>query len=188
MLVTNLENRYTKFESTDLDISYIHVLGNGNNDDYTQPLSSMLSAAGTKRVLEGVLIQKRYPNAKLIFTGYEGDTTLPNAIANADLAVALGVKKEMLIVNPLPHDTKEEALFTKTLVKDKPFILVTSAAHMPRAMKLFKDLGMKPIPAPTDYKKQKVRSLFCKPNIGSFENSQSAMHEYIGMLWATLVR
>ncbi|WP_345980586.1 ElyC/SanA/YdcF family protein [Sulfurimonas sp. HSL3-2] len=187
MLVTNLENRYPKFESTDLNVSYIHVLGNGNNDDYTQPLSSMVSGVGLKRVVEGVIIQKRYPDAKLIFTGYEGGTTLASAVANANIATAIGVKKEMLIINPEPHDTKEEALFTKTLVKEEPFILVTSAAHMPRAMKLFQELGMNPIPAPTDYNKRKTRSLFEAPNIYAFENSQSAVHEYIGMLWAKLV-
>ncbi len=187
MLVTNLENRYPKFESTDLNVSYIHVLGNGNNDDYTQPLSSMVSAAGLKRVVEGVMIQKRYPGTKLIFTGYEGSTTLANAVVNSDIASALGVDKKMMIVNPKPHDTKEEALFTKSVVNDQPFILVTSATHMPRAMKLFKDLGMHPIPAPTDFAKQKIDSIFYKPNIEAFADSQRAIHEYIGILWAKLV-
>ncbi len=187
MLVTNLENQYPKFESTDLNVSYIHVLGNGNNDDYTQPLSSMVSAAGLKRVVEGVMIQKRYPGTKLIFTGYEGSTTLANAVVNSDIASALGVDKKMMIVNPKPHDTKEEALFTKSVVNDQPFILVTSATHMPRAMKLFKDLGMHPIPAPTDFAKQKIDSIFYKPNIEAFADSQRAIHEYIGILWAKLV-
>ncbi|MBU0633120.1 YdcF family protein [bacterium] len=187
MLVTGLESRYSKFESTDLNVSYIHVLGSGNNDDYTQPLSSMLGDSSLKRVVEGVIIQKRYPNAKLIFTGYEGATTLANAVVNSDLASSLGVKKEMMIINPQPHDTKEEVLFTKTIAKDEPFILVTSATHMPRSMKLFETFGMRPIAAPTDFKKMKVDSVFCAPSIVYFENSQIAVHEYIGILWANLV-
>lgn len=186
ILVKNLEDRYPKFDADDANISYIHVLGNGNNDDETQPLSSMVSDAGMKRVVEGVMIQKRYPNAKIIFTGYEGDTKLPNAIVNEEIALSLGVSKDYLIVNSMPRDTKEEALFSKTVVKDTPFILVTSATHMPRAIKLFKDLGMNPIPAPTDFKKEAVRSIFSKPTATAFYNSQVAVHEHIGNLWASL--
>ena len=187
LLVLNLEKEYPKFESSDANISYIHVLGSGNSDDLFQPLSSLVSDAGMKRVIEGVMIQKRYPGAKLIFTGYDGDTTLPNATVNSEIALSLGVENKMMIVNPLPRDTREEALFAKSIVGKQPFVLVTSASHMPRAIKLFKDLGMEPVAAPTDFKKEQFTSWFRKPNPSAFLNSQTAVHEYIGTLWASLL-
>lgn len=186
MLITHLENSYPKFTHINEEISYIHVLGSGNNDDYAQPLSSMLGDSSMKRVIEGVLIQKANPKAKLIFTGYEGSTTLANAVVNTRLAKALGVPTESIITNSQPKDTREEAEFTKTIVGDKSFVLVTSASHMLRAMKLFESLGMHPIAAPTDYCKFKNSSLFLAPNVGAFTTSQRAVHEYLGILWAKM--
>lgn len=186
LLVENLEDVYGKFEPTDANISYIHVLGNANNDDTTQPLSSMIGNTSLKRVVEGVLLQKKYPNAKLILTGYSSDSNISCAEINSQMALVLGVPKSDIIINPNPKDTKEEALFTKSIVGDKPFILVTSATHMLRAVKLFRDKGLNPIPAPTDFKKQNIKSFWLKPDIESFENSQVAMHEYIGLMWTIL--
>ncbi len=187
ILVNNLEYVYPKFDEKDANISYIHVLGNANNDDMTQPISSMLSEASMKRVVEGVLIHKKYPNTKLIFTGYAGETDLANAQANAALARALGVDEKDMIINPAPKDTKEEVLFAKSIVGEKPFVVVSSASHLLRAIKLYKDQGLDPFPAPTDYKKRNIESYLMKPDMESFKNSQVAIHEYIGLLWAAFV-
>jgi len=184
-LVQNLENQYPKYDYRH-DVKYIHVLGNGHNTDEMQPISSHLSSAGTKRVLEGVIIHKQIANSKIIFTGFAGKTDVSNAVMNSKLALALGVKKENMIINPFPKDTKEEALFTKTLIGNKPFILVTSATHMPRSMMLFESLGLNPIAAPTDYNKRNFRDYFRMPGTMSFHISTIALHEYIGMLWAKI--
>ena len=184
-LVSSLENRYAKYEPSG-DIKYIHVLGNGHNTDWQQPISSHLSDGGTKRVLEGVILQQKMPNAKLIFTGYKGRTETSNAEMNAALATALGVVKEAMIINGSPDDTREEALFTKTIVGSQPFVLVTSATHMPRAMQLFKMQGMHPIAAPTDFEREDFRGYFRAPSVEAFEKSKIAIHEYIGMLWAKI--
>ena len=185
MLVQNLEDKYTKYDYKQ-DITYIHVLGSGHNDDFTQPLSSMIGSDGMKRVVEGVIIHKRTPNSKLIFTGYSGGASETTAQINANLALALGVKKENIIINGEPKDTAEEAKFTKTLVGDKPFVLVTSATHMPRSMNLFNSLDLHSIAAPTAFRKRKIHSYFPKPDANSIINAQVAMHEYIGMLWNKL--
>jgi uncharacterized SAM-binding protein YcdF (DUF218 family) len=53
-------------------------------------------------------------------------------------------------------------------------------------MMLFKSLGMNPIPAPTDFHKEKINKYFRKPKADYFSNSKRAMHEYIGILWTKL--
>ena len=184
-LVQNLENQYPKYNYKQ-DIQYIHVLGNGHNTDETQPISSHVSDAGTKRVLEGVIIHKQVLNSKIIFTGYEGKTNTTNALMNSNLAFALGVSQESMIVNGSPTDTREEAEFMKTVVGSKPFALVTSATHMPRSMMLFKSLGLNPIAAPTAYYKSEFKGWLKAPNTTSFEISTIAMHEYIGIVWAKI--
>jgi len=184
-LITKLENQYPKYDYK-TNVKYIHVLGSGHNTDPSQPLSSQIGGASIKRDLEGILIHKSLKDSKIIFTGYEGSTDVATAIMNAKLAKALGVKEESLLLNPKPKDTKEEAIFTKSIVGEEPFILVTSATHMPRSMMLFKSLGLNPIPAPTNFYKEEFSGFLKAPDISAFEKSKIAMHEYIGILWSKL--
>jgi uncharacterized SAM-binding protein YcdF (DUF218 family) len=184
-LVENLENKYPKYDYTK-SINYIHVLGSGHNVDPEQPLSSQIGGAGVKRDLEGIIIHRQSDNSKIIFTGYGVSTSTATAVMNAKLAKALGVKEENLIINGLPKNTREEAMFTKSLIGDEPFILVTSATHMPRAMMLFESLGLNPIPAPTNFYKTESNSFFVAPEVESFNKSRIAMHEYIGILWSKI--
>ena len=181
-LVENLENKYPKYDYKE-DIKYIHVLGAGHNIDKSQPLSSQVSRI--KRILEGVIIHKQTEGSKLILTGYKGTTNISNAQMNANVAIALGVKEKNIIINGKPKDTKEEAIFTKSLLGEESFILVTSATHMPRSMRLFRSLGLNPIPAPTDFHKRKINTYLKLPT-GSLVKSTLAMHEYIGILWSMI--
>ena len=184
-LVQNLENKYSKYDYRH-DVKYIHVLGNGHNTDKTQPISSHLSSDATKRVLEGVIIQKQIPNSKIIFTGYAGNTDTTTAIMNSQLATALGVTQQEMIINGDPTDTREEAEFMKTLVGSEPFVLVTSATHMPRAMMLFQSLGLNPIAAPTAFYKSEFKGYLRAPKPIYFHISTIAVHEYLGMLWVKI--
>lgn len=185
ILVQNLEDMYQKYEYKQ-EIKYIHVLGSGHNADESQPLSSNISSVGVKRVLEGVMIYKKSAGTKLIFTGYEGNTKISNAQMNANLALALGVSADDIIIGKEPKDTKEEALFAKSIVGGEPFALVTSATHMPRSMMLFESLGLHPIAAPTAFYKDEFDGYFEAPDITTLKNSQMAIHEYVGILWSTL--
>lgn len=184
-LLKGLENQYAKYDYKE-NVKYIHVLGSAHNADTKQPLSSQISSAGIKRIVEGIIIHNHIPNSKIIFTGYAADTNTSQAVMNAKLAQELHVSRKNLVINPLPKDTKEEALFAKTVVGAAPFVLVTSASHMPRAMMLFQSLGLHPVAAPTNYYKQEFRGYLRAPSAKSFYLSTIATHEYIGILWAKL--
>lgn len=184
-LIQNLENQYQKYDYKQ-DIKYIHVLGSGHNDDIDQPLSSRLGEAGIKRVIEGITIHFKTPNSKLIFTGYGGNSDIANAKMNARLAINLGVDEKNIIINEKPKDTKEEAVFVKSLIGKESFVLVTSATHMPRAMILFKSLDLNPIAAPTNFYKREFNGYFSTPSNDSIGRSTIAIHEYLGTLWAKI--
>jgi uncharacterized SAM-binding protein YcdF (DUF218 family) len=100
------------------------------------------------------------------------------------LALALGVKKEKTILSPEPRDTEEEAIAAKKLLGDRPFILVTSASHMARAMKFFHKEGLDPIAAPTNH----LASIQYPDYIKFFssealEKSRIVFHELLGLVW-----
>ena len=190
-LIQQLESQYTKYNYSHDDIAYIHVLGHGHYDNELWPLSSQIGGASLKRTIEGIAIYKKLnnPNIKLIFTGYAGSNNdISNAEINASIARIAGIKDTNMIINGKPKDTKEEANFTKSIVADKPFILVTSALHMPRAIKLFNDLGLSPIPAPTDFKGGGEIKLLSIPSVNSVSKASAAIHEYLGSIWASIVR
>jgi len=85
------------------------------------------------------------------------------------------------------QDTQEEAQAGKKLLGDKPFILVTSASHMPRALNFFNNEGLDPIPAPTNH-----LAGIQHPNYTKFfssdalEKSRIAFHELLGLVWQKL--
>ena len=174
-LIQQLESQYSKYDYKDDDIAYIHVLGGGGK-------------TSLKRTIEGITIYKKLnkPNIKLIFTGYSGfNNTIPNAEINASIARIADIGNQNIIINGEPKDTKEEVDFTKSILGGNPFILVTSASHMPRAMKLFKDVRLNPIAAPTDFHGKDL-PLLIAPNISSLGLSRIAIHEYLGIIWSYL--
>ena len=95
--------------------------------------------------------------------------------------------KQDIIINTKPKDTAQEAEFTKSLVDNDIFILVTSATHMRRSMELFESLGLHPIAAPTDFHKKEYKSFLITPELEAIRKSSLAMHEYLGILWNRLI-
>ncbi|SFV77993.1 Membrane Protein Functionally coupled to the MukBEF Chromosome Partitioning Mechanism [hydrothermal vent metagenome] len=187
-LTQQLESQYSKYDYKNNDILYIHVLGSGHYDNSKWPLSAQIGNASLKRTIEGISIYKKLNNLniKLIFTGYAGPgNNTTNAEINASVAKIAGISNKKIIVNGRPKNTKEEAIYNKSLTEGKPFVLVTSASHMTRAIKLFEGVGLKPIPAPTDFKRIDVEFLSI-PSISSLQKSRIAIHEFLGIAWSYL--
>ncbi len=169
MLIEPLESKYQKLESIPQDVKYILLLGG--------------DARG--RTYEVLRLYYKIPNVKIITSGYEGRANIPEAIKNKEFLVELGIPKNRIITQVKPRDTKEEAVYTKKLVGEDKFILVTSATHMDRAMKLFKKEGLKPIAAPTDHKLRDYYFI-STPSGNDLQKTEISWHEYIGTLWYKL--
>ncbi len=193
VLVRSLEQRFhpialasaSAATGKSANASYIVVLGSGYSPDPRIDLDSRLSEDGMVRLVEGVRFYRKLEGCKLILSGG------PPAAAQTmrKIALSLGVKSQDIILEQHSRDTEEEAQFIKPIVDAKPFLLVTSASHMPRATALFRKLGMKPTAAPTDYL-AKQSSAITPDQIypgpyGLFE-AQRAVYEYLGMAWEKL--
>ncbi len=150
-LLTTTERMSPSFIAPDVPVEYVLVLGNGHVvDDEISPISE-LSRAAVMRLTEGIRIYRMYPGAKLILSGYSGGTTVSHARMMARVALSLGVNKSDILLLENARDTHEEAIQTLNSVGKSNLVLVTSASHMPRAMKEFHNLGLAPTPAPTNY-------------------------------------
>jgi len=75
------------------------------------------------------------------------------------------------------------------MVKQDRFILVTSAAHIPRSMTLLKKLGTHPIPAPTDYQVKESEGTPSNrfyPTADGLMKGQRAFYEYLALIWTKI--
>lgn len=198
-LVFPFENRYSKFETQisegkaslkpQSSIRFVVVLGGGHVTNTELPITSQLNEPVIVRLIEGIRIQRQYPEAKLILSGGTIRDPNPQAKLLAELALELGVSEKDIILESESKDTKDEALMIRALVENHPFALVTSASHMPRAMALFRKAGMNPIAAPTDHLVKDLHgSGFSTwfPSALNLHKSERAVYESLGILWAKL--
>ena len=168
---------------------WIVVLGGGHVSDPSLPANSQISAASLGRVVEGVRLHKAVPGSKLLLSGGAVFDPVPEAEVMAQIAVLLGVKPQDIMLESDSRDTAEEAEIIAKMIGRGKFILVTSAAHMPRSMALFRRRGLEPIPAPADFRAPNTQSsdpVRFFPGVGSLGQTQIAVHEYLGLAWAWL--
>lgn len=187
-LIKPLENQYKAYLDIDSSIEYVLVLGSGHITNKEISPHSQLSSSALMRLTEGIRIFKQLDNAKLIVSGYAGfDDETPHALISKQVAISMGIDEKDILTQEEAKDTFEETQYAKKFIGDKRFILVTSAYHMPRSMKLFKQNGLNPIAAPTDFLQENPSDYLREPNPIELRKTQIAMHEYIGTLWALLM-
>jgi uncharacterized SAM-binding protein YcdF (DUF218 family) len=170
-LIAPLENSYHPLKNIPKDVKYILLLG-GDKEC---------------RSWEVVRLYQQIPNVKVITSGDPSVSSGSGAVATAKFLEQVGVDKGDIIMQTEPKDTEEEVVAIKKRLQDTPFIVVTSAYQMPRAMLIFKKYGLKPISAPTDFKTmEKSYTLFHFPKGRYLSITEVAWHEYLGILWFKL--
>ncbi|NIS59888.1 MAG: envelope biogenesis factor ElyC [Proteobacteria bacterium] len=171
------------------DAKWVVVLGGGHTSDPRVPITGQISDTSLVRLVEGIRLHRALPGSKLILSGGGGFDPVPNAKVMADIALAVGVDRENLILETLSRDTKDEARLIQKMVGGDRFVLVTSASHMPRSVSLFEKLGMKPVPAPTGHhvkERQGMDPAMFFPSADSLKKAEIAFHEYLGSVWAKI--
>jgi uncharacterized SAM-binding protein YcdF (DUF218 family) len=172
-------------------IKFVVVLGNTHVSDPTVPETGQLGTASLYRLFEGIRLHRELPNSWLVVSGGANqEDPLANAVVVGRTAQQLGVDGGRLVIEDRPRDTVEEAQLLKPLLKDAPFVLVTSAAHMARAMQIFQHEGLKPVAAPTDFivkDKQQLSSSSLLPSSFNLELSEQVLYEWLGSLWSWIV-
>ena len=165
---------------------WIVVLGGGNMEVPALAPLQQLSSPAVVRLTEGIRLQRLFPEAKLLLSGGTVHSQLL-----ADAALSLGVPRQRIALAPDVLDTADETRALHTVLGREPFVLVTSAAHMPRSVAMCRKAGMNPIAAPTDYlgdyEPWSPRDLLnLIPHAGPGLRVERALHEYLGLVWAKL--
>jgi uncharacterized SAM-binding protein YcdF (DUF218 family) len=162
LVLDSLESRYVpvkieQFSEQKLEAVYhIIVLGGGHSFDDRLPPNSLLSAQALARLSEGVRLHRQLPNSKLVLSGYSLSGRTTQAEMLQQTAILLGVEAGNTLLQKEPANTWQEAkIYSERFGNGYPVILVTSAAHMPRAAGAFVRFGVEPLPSPTHYRIKK---------------------------------
>ena len=173
--------------SSHKNVRWVVVLGGGHISDSRLSTTSQLTDSSLVRLMEGIRLHRMLPGSRLVLSGGSAFDPVPNAEVMADVARSLGVREGDMVLESRSRDTEDEARMIERIVRGDDFVLVTSAAHMPRSIRLFRRVGTNPIPAPTGHRVkrgQRTGPGVFFPSAWSLVKSQEAMHEYMGLIWA----
>lgn len=187
-LISPLERAYPALSLASSDIAkkkvkWVVVLGSGHWTDKSLPPGAMLEEAALYRLTEGIRVARRFPGSILVLSGGKYKDQQSSAQVMAAAAVDLGFDPGRIMLSDKALDTHDEAMHIRALAGGDDFVLVTSASHMLRAMKLFENQGLTPIPAPAYYRAKGEPEDFL-PDPGNIKACHMAVHEYLGLAWS----
>ncbi len=190
LLLYPLESRFPQWDSSRGAPNGIIVLGGSVDTDLSAAHHTPVVAHAADRMLAPAELARRYPNARIVFTGGNANvisTDAKEADYSGPILENLGIPKERLILERESRNTYENALFTKRLVGPKPgerWLLVTSAFHMPRSVGIFRKAGFPVEAYPVDWRMGGRDDLFSFTNLGAdgLSRTDVAVREWIGLV------
>ncbi len=161
LLLQPIEQTYPAEPALD-QVDGIIVLGGGEDARASAFWGQMQLNEGGERFTAALALARRFPEARILFTGGSGALRdLAGAeTSEADMAGRFfrdhGVPPERLLLEGQSRNTAENARLSLALAAPAPnetWVLVTSAFHMPRAMRSFETAGWTGlVPWPVDYR------------------------------------
>jgi uncharacterized SAM-binding protein YcdF (DUF218 family) len=187
VLLHPLESRFPSWDASRGAPDGIVVLGGPIDPDVSEIHGMPVTLGGADRLIQTAALARRYPNARILFTGGSGNllgSDAKEADYAAELFTSLGVAKERLILERLSRNTYENAVFSKAIVTPKAgerWLLVTSAYHMPRSIGLFRKVGFAVEPYPVDWRVGNVTD-FDGSVIQGLRRTDIAVREWMGLI------
>lgn len=141
-----------------------------------------------ERMVAPVRLLRQNPTMELVFSGGEG-RLLPTGVSEAELARAFyqaqGVDMSRVRLEGGSRNTRENAQQVAQLLGGRckqPWLLLTSASHMPRAMAEFQAAGCQVTAYPVDFRTGNRTPLSEYALAPSLMRWQLALHEWLGLL------
>ncbi len=167
-LIVPLEDRFPAVAVPEgsRDYAGIIVLGGGEDGRVSTARGQLhLNEAG-ERITQAVILARSLPSTRLIFTGGVGSIVSNRPSAASPVGTywqSIGIAAERIALEDRSRNTHENAVLTRDMVMPKAgerWLLVTSAAHMPRAMGVFRQAGFDVTAYPVDFRTAGADDLF----------------------------
>ncbi|MEQ8704706.1 MAG: YdcF family protein [Phaeodactylibacter sp.] len=144
------------------------------------------------RFINAFELYKKGKIRKLLLTGGQGSLTKRNPAEASEVVhflETLGVPRRDILVEDQSRNTYENAAFSKALIEeqgiDGPFLLLTSAWHMPRSAACFEKAGLEVTPFAVDYLTEEWSpspEQLILPNARTFYLWELLLKEWVGIL------
>lgn len=189
-LLRPLENRYPvpTAEAVGRHVGVIVLGGATEHSDIYQAHGQVPLGQAAERFSVPVGLLCQHPNLQLVFSGGEG-RLLTTGVSEAELARAFyqqqGVDMGRVMLEGGSRTTRENALQVAALLGKRcqqPWLLVTSAWHMPRSVPEFEAVGCQVTPYPVDFRTGAATAWTEYSLARSLLLWQTALHEWLG-LW-----
>ena len=157
LLVLPLEQRFER-PQLPAEVAGIIVLGGFEITGITAARGQLSLNEGGERLTETLLLARRLPRARVVFTGGDASLVLGSRSAADSVGGFLqqaGIEPGRIVLEGKSRTTYENALFLAGMLTPKPgerWVLVTSAFHMPRSVGSFRRQGFDVVPWPVDYR------------------------------------
>lgn len=184
----------SKFPRADLPSHVDGIIVLGGWEDTTQlRLRNLVEVnEAADRYVEGLALAHRYPKARIMFSGGNGDMFRQDdsEARMVEMALAaIGFPMERALIERRSRSTLENATYGYELARPEPgeaWVLVTTAMHMPRAVWTFRKVGWNVIPHACDYRSDGGDWFWPFNFLGSLKKFEYATHESLGLAayWA----
>jgi uncharacterized SAM-binding protein YcdF (DUF218 family) len=189
-IVQRLENAYPATTRSPSEFEGVLVLGGGlTGGRRAYERGQTMLSGSAERVTTAAALARRFPDLKIVLTGYAGHKESVGATeAGGTLKFfqEQGVPTSGVIVEPTARNTFEIAENVKAIAgidPSRPWLLLTSAWNMPRAVLAFRKAGWNVEPLPVDYLTGTTIDYFQYSIIGGAGTWSFVLHEVLGIAW-----
>lgn len=204
LLLARLERAYPPPPKVDavadrLDPAGIIVLGGAVDLALSDAVGHLQVNRAAERPLVFAELARAFPQVPAVYSGGAGRPEDRGRVGEAarigPLLARLGLPPERVFLETASRSTAENARRAAALLAERgiaprtdasPWILVTSARHMPRALGVFAAAGFSPLLAwPTDYSLPPSGPVW-RPTLNlpaAFGRADAAAYELAGLLW-----
>jgi uncharacterized SAM-binding protein YcdF (DUF218 family) len=188
-LLAPLEDRFPAPQTLPEHVDGVIVLGGSIDAELSEQRHQPAISSSGERLIALADLSRRYPQAKLVFTGGSAslfDDHAREADIARDVFAEMGVPVDRVIYERESRNTYENAEFSKILVHPEPgeiWLLITSAYHMPRSVGIFRKIGWQVVPYPVDYGVPPGGGPAPDAFLDGLEGTHWALREWFGLVF-----
>ena len=147
-----------------------------------------------ERMSMSVALMRRHPGFTLVFSGGEG-LLLTTGVTESRMArqfyAEQGLDMKRVLLEDGSRTTRENAQQVARVLGarcSEPWLLLTTASHMPRSVPEFEAVGCKVTPYPVDFRTGEHTAVHEYSLALSLVRWQTALHEWVGLAAYSLTR